>query len=131
MEKVRIGQPYKRILVRANIVRCKHPDTKYSDFEKYKRGHVDTLGKDSWEKLYGNYDNLPSIKSGDLILNGREDKSGGEIVNKLIDINACWNGSGCLIYNPDHTHIFYRVDILEQIPKDVDIEKDIEDKYRK
>jgi len=130
-EEVRIGQPYKRILVKANIIRCKHPDASYSDFAKYKEGHIQTLGAESWEELYGNYDNLPSIKNGNLILSGREDKNGGEIVNKLVNINARWNGSGLLIYDPNHSHVFYRVDLISDLPATTEVEEDIEMKHRK
>lgn len=126
MEKVRIGYPLPRILVNANIVRCKHPNVKYSDFEHYKAGHIFTYGEESWNKQYGDYDNLPEIKSGDIILNGREDKNGGNVAVRLVDINAKWNGSKCLIYQ--HTNIFYRVDLLEK--NDVEVQEDVESCHR-
>lgn len=126
MEIVKLGHPYPRISVKANIVRCKHPDIKYSDFERFKKGHVGTFSLESWEEQYGDYDNLPVIKSGDIILNGREDVNGGQVAIRLVDINAQWNVSKLKVY--EHTKVFYRVDLLEEI--NVDVEKDIEDKHR-
>lgn len=118
--KIRIGQPYKRILVDANIVRCKHPNKSYdNDLAHYKQGHIDTLGLDSWNKLYDDFDNLPEIKEGDFILSGRNDKNGGEIAQKLIPLNARWKESNALIIND---HVFYRVDLIDELPKNVVVE---------
>lgn len=134
-KNVRIGQPGERILVKANIVLCKHPDKQASDYAKYKEGHIYTFnltngkgGEKDWNESYGNYDNLPVIQSGDLIAIGREDKAGGECVNKLIDINAKWKGGGNNVY--EHTAFFRRVDLLKPLPKTCIIEDDISKQHR-
>ena len=134
-EKVKIGLPYPRISVEANIVRCKHPDIKYSDFSHYKAGHIHTLGEKSWNDLYDDYDNLPVIKSGDLILNGRNDINGGPCVVRLVDIHGHWNGANTdEIYH--NCHLFDRVDLIEELPSykgviPITVEEDIDRKYRK
>ncbi len=119
-QKVRIGQPYERILIEADIIRCKHPDKKYADFCHFKEGDSSVYGEDYWNDLYGNYDNLPVIQNGDLILNGREDKDGGKIAIQLTDINAIYK-SGVKKY--EYNRVFYRVDI-KKIPKNVTVETD-------
>lgn len=80
-QKVRIGQAHERILVDATITLCKHPDKKASDFAQFKRSHIEVYnmrhgsgGEADWDNSFGSYDNLPAIKSGDLVLNGRESK---------------------------------------------------------
>ena len=130
LQKVRIGQPYERVLVDAKITVCRNPKTKYSDFSMYKESEVLAYGEDDWDEKYGDFDNMECIKNGDLVLSGREDKNGGMIVNKLVDIDAKWNGSGCEIYTSG-TRLFYRVDLINPLPKEVNIEVDVDDKHRK
>ena len=133
--KVRIGQPSERILVPATVVVCRHPEKKYDDYAKFKESHITTFnlrngkgGEKDWNETYGKYDKLPVIKSGDLILNGREDKSGGKVAVKLLDINAQWK-SGRKIY--DDSGLFCRVDLKKPIPSSVIVEEDVEKQYRK
>lgn len=116
--KVAIGNPNPngRIIVDAEIIRCKNPVKSYSKhiaiYEESNRIH---LGNREYNKTYSNYDSLPEIKEGDLILSQREDEKGLIIV---IQIQEKEEWSKC-------TDVYWKVVIDPQYLKGIEIETSI------